>query len=193
MKSLSDEITNTLIESGTVSENQRKLYHYCVSGVIEIGANLIATLTIGLLMGKFIETLLFLLIIIPLRSTVGGYHADSSRVCFVMSILMYTATILTASTLSVFMHPAHSIWIYAFSAILILVLSPVDSKNRRLCSVDKKKLRKRCFLLIWLFSIIFSVLFMFEINTLCYIIACCMAVVFLSLCAGKIKNYRSGV
>jgi hypothetical protein len=44
MKSISDEITSILIQSGAVSENERKMYDYCVNGVLEIAKNLVGTL-----------------------------------------------------------------------------------------------------------------------------------------------------
>jgi accessory gene regulator B len=197
MRSITNEITDALIESGAVAENQRKLYHYCVTGVLEIGINLIITLTIGLLMGKLIETLLFLLIMIPLRRTAGGYHSDSSRACFIISILLYITTILSAGFLADSLHHIHSAWIFAVATTIILILSPVDSKNKRLDDSEKKRFRKQSFLLVLLFSIGFAVLFLLGSVSFCYLISCSMTMIALMLLAGKLKNNprfdRSGV
>ena len=197
MRSVSNEITDALIESGAIAENQRKLYHYCVSGVIEMGKNLLITLIIGLLIGKFVETLLFLLIMIPLRYTAGGYHSDNKRVCSIISILLYISTILSAGVFAESLHHIHSVWFFAISVIFILVLSPVDCKNKRLDFDGKKQQRKRSYLLVLIFVVVFVALFLLGSANFCYLISCSMTMVALMLFAGKLKDNprfdRSGV
>ena len=196
MKSLTNGITDILIESGAVSEKERHIYHYCVEGLIEMGGNLLLTVIIGILAGKLLETILFLLIIIPLRSIAGGFHAESGRVCFVISLLIYILTIFTADVMTVNLNSGFSLWLFAIGITIILILSPVDCKNKRQSAEEKKRNKKRSFAFIGLISIIFMILSVLKLTSLCFLIACSLTAVSILLLLGAIKNlksYRSGV
>jgi len=193
LKSLSNGITDILIESGAVPECKRKLYHYCISGIVEMGANLLITLAFGLVLGRFVETLLFLLIMLPFRTIAGGYHADSGRACFVISLLVYGTTLLLSSIWASFGSYIYSIGLYIISVTVMLVLTPVDSKNKRLNANMKRKQKIKCLRLLLLFSVLFSLFCLINIRSFAFLMSCCMAAVAALLVAGKIKNYRSGV
>ena len=188
MTKITNGITNILIESGTISEKERKLYSYCIGGVVEMGANLVLTLLLGVVMGKFAETLLFLVIIIPLRSSAGGFHANNTNSCFVLSILMYLSTIFVAGMISSKLNYIYSIPIFVICSVCILVLSPVDCKNKRLSKAEKAKQKKICIFIILIISIVFSVMVALKLNNFCFLISTCVLAIFSMMIAGKIKD-----
>ena len=194
MGKLVNKITDTLIENGTVSEKDRDVYHYCITGVVEMGMALIVTLVLSLIMGKLTETLLFLLIIIPLRSIAGGYHANSGRMCFLLSVLFYLSAIFMSAFIYKHLDVKYSLWIYITFSVLILIEAPVDSKNKRLSAEEKSELKRKCLFLFLPFSLFFAVLWLltiklsFDLSGFCYLMSCCMVLVFLMMTAGKIKN-----
>ena len=190
MEYISNGITSILIESGAISEKERKLYTYCISGVVEMGINIILTLALGLILGKFIETLVFLLILIPLRSRAGGYHASNGNTCFVLSILVYLLTILITAVMSSAFSYLYSIPIFVITTIGTLALSPVDCKNKRLNNEEKRRQRKNCVVIMSVVSVFFSVMTGFQIANLCFLISTCIWMVFLLLIAGRIQNLR---
>lgn len=98
--SISGKITEILADEKIIKSDEIELYEYSINAVLEMGSNILATLFLGIILHKFDMTLLFLLIVIPLRSVIGGWHAKSSGVCFLFSILYYLAAIFLPSFLS---------------------------------------------------------------------------------------------
>lgn len=94
-------ITDTLIEGKIIKIEERNLYLYCFGTLIEMTANLITTLIIGALLGKIVAALFFMLVFISLRSTAGGYHCETAGKCYLLSMAVYLAVILTYDYVSI--------------------------------------------------------------------------------------------
>jgi accessory gene regulator B len=188
MRSLTDEITDILIESGAVSENERHIYRYCVEGLVEMGGNIMLTMIIGLLAGKLLETAIFLSIIIPLRSTAGGFHAESGKACFVISLSIYIITVFSAEIIGNSLEPAYNWLIYAVCASLILIIAPVDCKNKPLSEQDKRLNKNKCVILMTLISVGFIIVWILNARTICFLISACLITVTVLLLLGVVKN-----
>ena len=140
---MSTFITDTLIEGGVIKSEERNLYVYCFGTIVEMLANIITTILIGILLGRLPATLIFLLVFIPLRSTVGGYHCETSGKCFILSMSVYLSIILTYKLSSII--PTRTCVLFCvIDFALILILSPVASPNKPLSLMERKK--NRCIL-----------------------------------------------
>lgn len=137
---ISGFITDTLIEGKVIKSEERNLYLYCFGTIIEMSANLLATLIIGALLHRFIETLIFMLVFIPLRSFAGGCHCEKAESCFILSISVYLTVMLSYKYLC----GISAYWLYAIclaDLIAVLILSPVVSPNKPLSEKVKNKNR----------------------------------------------------
>lgn len=76
-----------ILQQGT-SDNDKIVYLYGLSAGITILENIVITLILGYIFGNLIQTMIFLLSYIPLRSYAGGYHAKTEQVCFIFSTLL---------------------------------------------------------------------------------------------------------
>ena len=65
-------------------------FELLISSIIETGA----LLFVGFLIGKFIETILFLFSFSSIRFFSGGYHANSYIKCFVVTLFSYLFVLL---------------------------------------------------------------------------------------------------
>lgn len=134
-------ITDTLIEGKVIKNEERNLYLYCFGTLIEMAANLITTIIIGTLLGKFVAALFFMLVFIPLRSTAGGYHCETAGKCYLLSIAVYLAVILTYDYVSI--APLYvCILICVFDFATIMILSPIVSSNKPFTAKEKIKNRQ---------------------------------------------------
>ena len=134
-------ITDTLIEGKIIKMEERNLYLYCFGTLIEMTANLITTLIIGALLGKIVAALFFMLIFIPLRITAGGYHCETACKCYLLSMAVYLAVILTydfVSTVTSYV----CVLICVFDLTAIIILSPVVSPNKPFTAKEKIKNRR---------------------------------------------------
>lgn len=138
---ISGFITDTLIDGKVIKSEERNLYLYCFGTIIEMSANLLTTLVIGALLHRFIETLIFMLVFIPLRSFAGGYHCEKAESCFILSISVYLTVMLSYKYLC----DISAYWIYAICLadfIAVFILSPVVSPNKPLSEKVKNKNRR---------------------------------------------------
>lgn len=197
IRKISNYITDSLIENRIINENERCLYFYCIEGLVEVIGNVLITLIIGTLLGKIFETALFLVIFIPLRSLVGGFHVKNENVCFILSIAIFIEILLSALYLQESLEVMWSIRIYIVSMICILLIAPVDCKNKRLNKEKNIKLKK----IILVFSAILSIVFLLVLKikkyNYCFIVSNTTLIVTLLLIIGYIKNifdkdYHSG-
>lgn len=133
-------ITDTLIEGKIIKIEERNLYLYCFGTLIEMAANLITTLIIGVLLGKIVAAVFFMLVFITLRSTAGGYHCETAGKCYLLSMAVYLAVILTYEYISaISLYVCVLICVSDFAAIIIL--SPIASPNKPITANEKARNR----------------------------------------------------
>lgn len=185
---MSSYVTEVLIEGNVIKEEERNLYLYCVEGLVETLGNLLLTIVLGIIFGKLIDTILFLLIFIPLRTLAGGYHAKSGNVCFILSIFLFLGVILTADYFQVFFESIWSAKHFVLSSLCVLLIAPVDCKNKRAGSEKKKKLRKQIFSFTSLISVVYLCMFWAGKWQYCFVISNCMLVIALLLIFGYLEN-----
>ena len=147
-------ITDTLIEGKIIKIEERNLYLYCFGTLIEMTANLITTLIIGALLGKIVAALFFMLVFIPLRSTAGGYHCETAGKCYLLSMAVYLAVILTYDYVSI--APSYvCVLMCVIDFAAIIILSPIASPNKPIIANEKTRNR-------WI-SIILSLIYIIVI------------------------------
>lgn len=134
-------ITDTLIEGKIIKMEERNLYLYCFGTLIEMTANLITTLIIGTLLGKIVAALFFMLVFIPLRSTAGGYHCETACKCYLLSMAVYLAVILTYDFVLVVPSYVFAL-VCVFDLTAIIILSPIVSPNKPFTAKEKIKNRR---------------------------------------------------
>lgn len=114
-------------------------FELLISSIIETGA----LLFVGFLIGKFIETILFLFSFSSIRFFSGGYHANSYIKCFVVTLFSYLFVLLLYNYLREF--SVINIIIFAFfefilSLILFIKVSPIKSNGK---TIFNPKMQKR--------------------------------------------------
>lgn len=114
-------------------------FELLVSSVIET----ISLLLIGLLTGKFVETVIFIISFSSIRVFSGGYHANSYLKCFIVTIACYLLVLFSADIMLAF--PNRTIILIAIitlllSFILFILMSPVKSKGKSILNYKKQKI-----------------------------------------------------
>lgn len=115
---------------------------------------------VGILMNCFLESIIFTLSFSLLRQYGGGYHAESRRKCFVLSVLMFFIglfIIRMSESFDVFVIPVAVITF--FSIVYIIYAAPIDTPNKRLDSAELRIYGKRTritVLVLIIIAVIFS-------------------------------------
>ena len=88
---VSSMITNHLIKASIIEEKQRELYEYSIKSLFGNVLNIVSCLAIGVLCGECVRAIIFLLVMAPLRSSIGGCHLKSSLLCFFTRLFDFSA------------------------------------------------------------------------------------------------------
>lgn len=135
-QNLSEKMTATMIENGSIQPEEAEFYRYGIGQSIFLILNLAVFLLIGCLSGMLRQTILFYLFYAVLRKFTGGIHAKTPVACGIFSDFLLL-TVLAA--LKHFTLPNTAIYIVAAVSLLcILIFAPASHPNKKL---DAKEIR----------------------------------------------------
>ena len=129
MERFFEKITRALVENGNIREEEEEVYQYALKSMLILG-------------GMPGYCVLFLCMLVPLRSDAGGYHAPNLFICYLLSFASLILTMFWAKETSVFQLAIVSALALG-SLLLIFLFAPLDSKNRPLEGQERKCIRKR--------------------------------------------------
>jgi accessory gene regulator B len=186
---LINKIADGLIANGAIRAEERELYEYGLQQGILIVINIITIIIIGFLLKMGWQSVLFMIVYMPLRSYAGGYHARTQSRCYFFSILLTISVLLAIQLI-----PStrfNILCIAMIAAIIIYVLAPVEDANKPL---DKKeveiyKKRTRIILVLELCATILMMGLRVNGGSLC--ISVSMFALSILLVIGKVKNIIS--
>ena len=171
---------------GLVNNENRDIYLFGIQQFLMLVINVISMIFIGVLFRQTIQCLFYMALFIPLRSYAGGYHACSSRRCYVYSMLCITiAMIIIKIDL---LNTVSLSCIAVICGAIIFKLAPVEDCNKPLDDVEiiHYRVRSQVVLVIEGLFLIASLTLKWEIGVTCTSLA------FLTLCImlviGTIKN-----
>lgn len=113
-------------------------FELIISSIIETGALLL----VGFLIGKFVETILFLVSFSSIRFFSGGYHANSYLKCFAVTLVNYFLVLFLYNNLidfSVNIILVFSLVTFILSLILFIKVCPVKSKGKTILNYKMQK------------------------------------------------------
>lgn len=135
---ISSRIVKWLLRAGAISQQDKELYEYAAFSFLFSFMPLALAMVVGGLLGMFFEGIAFILPFVLIRKFSGGYHLNSSKVCFFLS----TAIIILALLLIKYVIASGTVTYYMpfviAAAIQIFITSPIDSEARQL------RIKERC-------------------------------------------------
>lgn len=183
---ISHKIGNHLVRSGIVREEDAEIYIYGINQILVSVLNVSSALIIGLILGMLLESIIFMAAYIPLRSFAGGYHAKTPLRCYILSLIMITVVLSGIK----YLHTANIFYysVLAAAVLTVLLLSPVEDKNKPLDEIEKKVYKKS---VVIIGTIEFVICFIFKVinlNSSCIAVTYSFIMLSVMLIAGKIKN-----
>ena len=186
LERISEKTSDYLIRRGIISIDSRDVYVYGFALLYSFLINTVVIISAGIILGKVIETLMFLFIFVVLRSFTGGFHSNSFVLCTVITYSVYTAVMLLSSLR---VHFVLFVILFVGGFVCLFLLVPIEHPNKPI--TDKKKRQHKITSLV-LFSFIAVAGIVINIYDMSY-----GSVVFFSLIADIvllfIKNSKKGV
>lgn len=174
------------MRSDIIKAEDAELYIYGINQILVAVLNLSSALIVGLIFNVFLEIAIFMAAYIPLRSFSGGFHAKTPLRCYIFSVIMLVIVSIGMKHLYV------ADWVYyvllAVAALIVIILSPVEDKNKPLDEKEYKIYKNRTVII---FMVEFVFCFMFKlVNLYSLFVAIIYSFIILAfmLIAGQVKN-----
>ena len=143
------KITDKLVMKKIVSDDMADIYIYGFELLISFFFSTIGVLIIGIILGRFLQTLMFLATFILLRSFTGGYHANTYAVCSIVTFSLFGIVLLLAEFVFV---PLYLYPILGLIGTIIMVWQvPIEHPNKKLSDDQKRKYKVISLVLFWMF------------------------------------------
>lgn len=137
---LSKAISSAAISYGIVAEEDRELYEYSFQIMLEQLSIALSILLIALIFGVFFETVLYMVLFIPLRIYAGGYHARNFSWCYVISVGVYLAYVVLLNNIVI--SKVVMLFVTLISSAVILRLAPMADPNKQVEILENVKFKK---------------------------------------------------
>ena len=132
-------------------------------GVARLKVALIALVLIivtGIFLHETFRCVLVIAILLPLRQNAGGYHMKSSRICAVISYVVLLFSMIAIKYFEITHRLAFVLLI--FSAIVIILISPIGSENHPLDDTERKVYGRRTRIICCFDSALFMILLFLD-------------------------------
>lgn len=184
-----DYIVAIQISSGKIKQEEDSVYRYGYTLLLEKMTNIFITILICIISHEWIKIWMFLLLIIPLRSFTGGWHANKFWQCTIISNLIVILMLITIDNILI-----ENKIIYVLVEVIVLFVMlyiiPVQNTNKPLNTKELKKYKKISFF-IWLAECCFMLILVgYKNYTYSTLILYAHTVTIVAVIGGKVSNMK---
>ena len=129
--SISKKLASYLSRKNIIDKDKKEIYQYgyevLISGLIGFAIVII----LGILMNRFIESLLFLGVFVPVRQ-LTGYHADSYLKCNIVFTVVFLVVMLVTEAMVSTISIIYMIILTAVFMLAVYEFAPMENPNKPL-------------------------------------------------------------
>ena len=193
MEVILDKVMTFIAKDNEFDEEEAEVVKYGLEIVITRVIFAIVIVVVGLLMGCFFESVVFAISFSLLREYGGGYHAETRKKCFVLSILTLVAALSIIKLAENFQILALPIWgIALVSVIYILLKVPIDTPNKRFDEDEMKVYGRKARLLTVILLAAAALLWFLNLGDFTFTILTGIIIQAYLMIKGQISNYING-
>lgn len=181
-----EKITSRLLKNKVILKEDKEIYVYGFKSGFTLLLNLLTAFIVGFVFGMILQSIVFMISYIPLRSYAGGFHASTPWRCYGISLFIIAA-VLSWLKFVPFLSIGCIVAII-IGSILCFVLAPVEDKNKPLDEKEQRVFKKRAYLIL-IIEICISAAMYFVWKTVFEVISLAIFVEGIMLVLGKIKKH----
>ena len=166
MEALSEKIITNMIKSGESIEDCREVYVYGLTQLFRTLLNLFTTVIIGFCMGMLLESIVFVICLMFIRSYSGGYHSNSPLRCYIISVIAVIMA-LGSIKLSVW-NEYSSVLVMVISICILLLYAPICNRNKQLEDIEALVYKRRLRWILLVVTVINMIFIPFNQITLAF-------------------------
>lgn len=131
-----------MVENGDIASEDYEVYLYSLRSIVILGGNVLLSIIIGFAMAVPGYCVMFLLALIPLRSSAGGYHASGWGRCFTLSFVTVILSLLSVKYC--FRYETWLLFVLVVISVAVIVrFAPLEDSNNPLDAVQRERSRRK--------------------------------------------------
>ena len=155
MERLAYAITDHLLRRDVIQKEDYDIYVYGYAVFLEQMCQVIGFILLGIVTKNLLQTALFLGTFYLIRSAFGGYHAETSLVCMLVSYGGWGAVMILSRYMEAYAEVPLVLWIVLAADLCVFaILGPVAHANKPLTAVQKKRNKRNGFLVLGIGSLL---------------------------------------
>lgn len=182
------KIVDYLIKKGLLDKEKEDIFNYGLVSFLNYLIPFLVLIVFGTYYNYSYEIYVFYLLLTSIRPNIGGFHLSSPIKCFIITfvVLAFTPTIIYRSDFN----KSQLIITLIFINLYIGIFAPVDTKNKRLSSMARRKLKKRVLVIMFFWNLF--IVFLFKVYMIELLRSVTLAYIYLLiiLVLGQIDNLR---
>lgn len=175
-----------MVERGIIKEEEQEIYEFGIRNGTILFLDVVTAFLIGLLTGKLAVVAVFTLAFMILRSYTGGYHSDSRVFCYIGSNLVLFVPVYTEELFRKVPEAAAILGMF-FAMVIILLLSPMHSKNRKLDGKEQKHFGRKARMMAVAELLVLAVLWYAGQNAYAYAVYTSLCITAVFMLVGKLQ------
>ena len=162
---LSENITKWIVMQAELSEGNEVIIRYGLKRIKMLITDMIFTMVMGILLGVFIESILFHVSFVLLRLVAGGYHSPTEKKCKIDSAIITFLSIIVLKYIY-FNNIIMSCSFHLFINFIIIRESPIESGNKPLSPNERRVNHNKVIVILIIQDIVLIVFMIHERHSL---------------------------
>lgn len=161
-------ITHWMVRQNVIHEEDEELYEFALQSLFYSLAPFILSLFIGTILGQVRDGIVLSIPLCFIRKYSGGYHAPYGWMCMLISVSLLLVSILIQPYVQC------NVWLLALSVLAFLslsILSPIDSKNRPLEQMEKRRYKKSTIIMTLSCEIVYLCMWVLRMEQVASVVA----------------------
>ena len=190
MEIILNKVMTFITKDNELDDDEAEVVRYGLEIVITRAIFVVIIAITGLLMNCLFESAVFAVSFTLLREYGGGYHAETRKKCFVLSILTLVVSLSIIKFAESFQILTLPLCIAAFiSALYILLKAPIDTPNKRFDEDDVKIFGRKARLLTVILLAASILLWVLKLSDFTFTVLTGIIVEAYLMLKGQISNY----
>ncbi len=141
---IANNLTSFFIKKSTISNDDREMYAYGFEVLISSVVYTIIFILVSVITKTILPSLCFFIGFYLIRSSSGGFHANTYTLCHILYFINHIVFIITFKTIPSVATNLLAGGLFIVSATLVLAYGPVDHPNKPFINNEEARFRKRC-------------------------------------------------
>ncbi len=185
---LSERLSEKFHKEGLISDEEKEIIQFGLESLEGNLAGVILTILVGIIFGAIREAMLFYVWFLPLRKSIGGFHADTKIKCLLASAM----ALAMACTLFTMFRYQGIIYLICggIFVIFIFFVAPVDNPQKKFDALEQFVYRKRSRIVLLGEGTLFAISYYNSWDVITVSLCMTFFVAAVSLLLGILKNIR---